>query len=217
MSEKFLPQELIRKKRDGLSLSHSEIGFLVKGISDKSLTDAQLGAFAMAIFHCGMSMEERVSLTQHMMHSGETLKWHDLDLDGPVVDKHSTGGVGDKVSLILGPIMAAAGLAIPMLAGRGLGHTGGTIDKLESIPNFKTNLPINEFKNNVEKNGICIMSQTESICPADRKMYQLRHLTETIDSVPLICGSIMTMPGLPRVPAADSIKLNDKGKIEGLF
>ena len=120
MSEKFLPQELIRKKRDGLSLSHSEIGFLVKGISDESLTDAQLGAFAMAIFHCGMSMEERVSLTQHMMHSGETLKWHDLDLDGPVVDKHSTGGVGDKVSLMLAPIVAACGGYVPMISGRGL-------------------------------------------------------------------------------------------------
>ena len=136
MSNLFLPQELIRKKRDGLSLSDPEIAFLVQGITDKSLTDAQLGAFAMAVFKSGMTMDERVSLTQHMMNSGDTLNWEDLDLDGPVVDKHSTGGVGDKISLMLAPIVAACGGYVPMISGRGLGHTGGTLDKLESIPGY---------------------------------------------------------------------------------
>ncbi len=136
MSDQFLPQEIIRKKRDGISLSNPEIGFMVEGISDGSLTDAQLGAFAMAIFKCGMSMDERVNLTRHMMNSGETLNWDQLDLDGPVVDKHSTGGVGDKISLMLAPIVASCGGYVPMISGRGLGHTGGTLDKLESIPGY---------------------------------------------------------------------------------
>ena len=120
----FLPQELIRKKRDGLILNDDEIGFLVQGISNFSLTDAQLGAFAMAVFHKGMNMDERISLTQHMTNSGNILQWKDLNLNGPIVDKHSTGGVGDKVSLMLAPIVAACGGYVPMISGRGLGHTG---------------------------------------------------------------------------------------------
>ena len=192
MSEKFLPQELIRKKRDGLSLSHSEIGFLVKGISDKSLTDAQLGAFAMAVFHCGMSMEERVSLTQHMMHSGETLKWHDLNLDGPVVDKHSTGGVGDKVSLMLAPIVAACGGYVPMISGRGLGHTGGTLDKLESIPGYNGAPDNAKFRALVQEVGCAIIGQTDKLAPADQRFYATRDVTATIESIDLITASILS-------------------------
>ena len=192
MSEKFLPQELIRKKRDGLSLSHSEIGFLVQGISDESLTDAQLGAFAMAVFHCGMSMEERVSLTQHMMHSGETLKWHDLDLDGPVVDKHSTGGVGDKVSLMLAPIVAACGGYVPMISGRGLGHTGGTLDKLESIPGYNGAPDNAKFRALVQEVGCAIIGQTDKLAPADQRFYATRDVTATIESIDLITASILS-------------------------
>ncbi|MBT7330518.1 MAG: thymidine phosphorylase, partial [Oceanospirillaceae bacterium] len=127
MSAVFLPQELIRKKRDGLVLSDAEITFLVQGITSGQLSDAQLGAFAMAVFQRGMTMQERISLTQQMMRSGQVLSWQDMDLNGPVVDKHSTGGVGDKVSLMLGPIVAACGAYVPMISGRGLGHTGGTL------------------------------------------------------------------------------------------
>jgi len=192
MSEEFLPQELIRKKRDGLTLSHSEIGFLVKGISDESLTDAQLGAFAMAVFHRGMSMEERVSLTQHMMHSGETLKWHDLDLDGPVVDKHSTGGVGDKVSIVLAPIVAACGGYVPMISGRGLGHTGGTLDKLESIPGYNGTPDNTKFRTLVQKVGCAIIGQTDKLAPADQRLYATRDVTATVESIDLITSSILS-------------------------
>mgnify|MGYP000970679036 CR=1 FL=1 len=191
MTKQYIPQELIRKKRDGLFLSDSEIGFLVKGISDGGLTDSQLGAFAMAIFQQGMSMEERVSLTKHMMHSGEVLQWQDMKLDGPVVDKHSTGGVGDKVSLMLAPIVAACGGYVPMISGRGLGHTGGTLDKLESIPGYDGLISSKQFKQIVKDVGISIIGQTDEICPADRKIYMLRGKTDTVASFPLICGSIM--------------------------
>ena len=135
-------------------------------------------------------MEETISLTKAMIRSGEKIDFSHIS--SYVADKHSTGGVGDKVSLVLGPLMASVGVTIPMLAGRSLGHTGGTIDKLETIPGFKTNLSLQQFKQYSEKTGICIMSQTDSICPADKKIYALRDVTDTIDSIPLICGSIMS-------------------------
>jgi thymidine phosphorylase len=192
MSNQYLPQELIRKKRDGLVLSDAEIGFLVKGISDGSLTDVQLGAFAMAVFHQGMCMEERVSLTQHMMHSGEVLQWQDLKLGGPVVDKHSTGGVGDKVSLMLAPIVAACGGYVPMISGRGLGHTGGTLDKLESIPGYDVCPDNDKFRAVVKEIGCAIIGQTANLAPADQRFYAARDVTATVESIDLITASILS-------------------------
>ena len=192
MSALFLPQELIRKKRDGLMLNDHEIGFLVQGITDGSLTDAQLGAFAMAVFKCGMTMDERVSLTQHMMHSGDTLQWQDLNLDGPVVDKHSTGGVGDKISLILAPIVAACGGYVPMISGRGLGHTGGTLDKLESIPGYNGTPDNKKFRSLVKEVGCAIIGQTAKLAPADQRFYATRDVTATVESIDLITASILS-------------------------
>ena len=192
MSNLFLPQELIRKKRDGLILSDSEIGFLVKGISDNSLTDAQLGAFAMTVYQCGMTMDERVSLTTHMMNSGDTLQWQDLNLDGPVVDKHSTGGVGDKISLMLAPIVAACGGYVPMISGRGLGHTGGTLDKLESIPGYNGTPDNNKFRLLVKEVGCAIIGQTAKLAPADQRFYSTRDVTATVESIDLITASILS-------------------------
>ena len=192
MNNLFLPQELIRKKRDGLILSDPEIGFLVKGISDNSLTDAQLGAFAMAVYQCGMTMDERVSLTTHMMNSGDTLQWQDLNLDGPVVDKHSTGGVGDKISLMLAPIVAACGGYVPMISGRGLGHTGGTLDKLESIPGYNGTPDNNKFQSLVKEVGCAIIGQTTKLAPADQRFYATRDVTATVESIDLITASILS-------------------------
>ena len=192
MSEQFLPQELIRKKRDGISLSDAEIGFLVQGITDGSLTDAQLGAFAMAIFKCGMTMDERVNLTRHMMNSGDTLNWNKLNLDGPVVDKHSTGGVGDKISLVLAPIVAACGGYVPMISGRGLGHTGGTLDKLESIPGYNATPNNSSFQSIVKKVGCAIIGQTSNLAPADQRFYATRDVTATVESIDLITASILS-------------------------
>ena len=192
MSELFLPQELIRKKRDGASLNDAEIGFLVQGISDGSLTDAQLGAFAMAVFKCGMSMDERVDLTRHMMNSGDTLQWSQLELDGPVVDKHSTGGVGDKVSLMLAPIVAACGGYVPMISGRGLGHTGGTLDKLESIPGYDGTPNNSKFQSLVKKVGCAIIGQTANLAPAAQRFYATRDVTATVESIDLITASILS-------------------------
>ncbi|MGE4595226.1 MAG: thymidine phosphorylase [Gammaproteobacteria bacterium] len=188
----FLPQELIRKKRDGLILNDIEIGFLVQGISDSSLTDAQLGAFAMAVFHKGMNMDERISLTQHMMHSGSVLQWQDLNLNGPVVDKHSTGGVGDKVSLMLAPIVAACGGYVPMISGRGLGHTGGTLDKLDSIPGYNATPDETQFRSTVQQVGCAIIGQTAQLAPADQRFYATRDVTATVESISLITASILS-------------------------
>ena len=192
MSELFLPQELIRKKRDGITLTDPEIGFLVQSISDGSLTDAQLGAFAMAVFKCGMSMDERVDLTRHMMNSGETLQWGQLELDGPVVDKHSTGGVGDKISLMLAPIVASCGGYVPMISGRGLGHTGGTLDKLESIPGYDGTPNNSKFQSLVKEVGCAIIGQTANLAPADQRFYATRDVTATVESIDLITASILS-------------------------
>jgi len=182
--------ELISKKRDGFELSDAEISFLVKGFTQGSLPDYQMSAFMMAVYFQGMNDRETLALTHSMLESGDTV---DLsDIAGIKVDKHSTGGVGDKVSIILAPIVAAAGVPVPMISGRGLGHTGGTLDKLESIPGFKVEYSIDEYKDKIKKIGVCMIGQTPRLAPADKKMYALRDVTATIPAIPLITGSIMS-------------------------
>lgn len=192
MTMTYLPQELIRKKRDGLALSDAEITFMVQGITSGQLSDAQLGAFAMAVFQRGMTMPERVTLTQQMMCSGKVLNWQNMDLDGPVVDKHSTGGVGDKVSLMLGPIVAACGAYVPMISGRGLGHTGGTLDKFDSIPGYDAHPDEQSFKSLVKQVGCAIIGQTAELAPADQRLYATRDVTATVESIDLITASILS-------------------------
>ncbi len=185
----MLAPEVIRKKRDGGTLTEQEIAFLVGGITDGGLSDAQVGALAMAFFLRGLEPQERLTLTTAMRDSGSVLEW---DLDQPVVDKHSTGGVGDKVSLMLAPILAAAGAAVPMISGRGLGHTGGTLDKLDSIPGY-TSVPATEvIKRVVREVGCAIVGQTSDLAPADRRLYAVRDATGTVESIPLIVASILS-------------------------
>ena len=183
-------QKITNKKLEGDPLTDNELEFVIKSYVDNAIDDSSMGKFLKSIHLKGMEIDEIVSLTKIMIDSGETIDFSNLE--SYVADKHSTGGVGDKVSIILGPVLAALGIAVPMLAGRSLGHTGGTIDKLETIPGFRTDLSIADFKKNVERSGLCIMSQTNTICPADKKIYALRDVTGTIDSNPLICGSIMS-------------------------
>jgi len=186
----FLPAEIIKSKRDGKTLSFEEIEEFILGYAQGRIPDYQMSALLMAIFFRGMTTEETLSLTTAMLHSGEVV---DLSsIPDFKVDKHSTGGVGDKTSLILGPIVAAAGVPVPMISGRGLGHTGGTLDKLESIPGFNTQLDLATFKDLVAHHGICFIGQTKEICPADKKIYALRDVTATVESLPLICASIMS-------------------------
>lgn len=181
--------ELIRKKRDGESLSRSETEFLLDGYIGGEIPDYQVAAWLMAVYFNGMSEDEMVGLTLATMESGVRL---DLDdLPGPTVDKHSSGGVGDKVSLPLAPMLAACGLYVPMLSGRGLGHTGGTLDKLESIPGFRTVMTEEEVVELVSAHGLAIVGQSEALAPADRKLYALRDVTGTVESIPLIVGSIL--------------------------
>ncbi len=188
----FLPQEIIKKKRDGQHLSTEEIQFFVNGITDNSITEGQIGAFAMAVFFQDMNLKERQDLTIAMQHSGEVLDWSHLNLNGPVLDKHSTGGVGDKVSLMLAPIMAACGAYVPMISGRGLGHTGGTLDKLESIPGYDTQISPQKFEQIVRDVGCSIIGQTSNLAPADKRVYATRDITATVDSIPLITASILS-------------------------
>jgi thymidine phosphorylase len=185
----FLAQEVIRRKRDGRALSTEEIEWLVAGITDGSVSDAQVGALAMAIVINGMERDERVALTGAMTRSGEVLEW---DLDRPVLDKHSTGGVGDKVSLLLAPIVAACGGAVPMISGRGLGHTGGTLDKLDSIPGYDTAPGRDRFAVAVRAAGCAIIGQTGDLAPADKRLYAIRDATGTVESIPLIVASILS-------------------------
>ena len=185
----FLAQEVIRRKRDGRALSAEEIEWLVAGITDGSVSDAQVGALAMAIVINGMERDERVALTGAMTRSGEVLEW---DLDRPVLDKHSTGGVGDKVSLLLAPIVAACGGAVPMISGRGLGHTGGTLDKLDSIPGYDTAPGPERFAAAVRAAGCAIIGQTGDLAPADKRLYAIRDATGTVESIPLIVASILS-------------------------
>ena len=184
------PNQLVQRKISGEAIPQTEMASFINAYVDERIHDDEMTPFLKAVHAHGMTDEETITLTDIMLNSGDRLAF--TNMDAYVADKHSTGGVGDKVSMVLGPIMAAAGLAIPMLTGRSLGHTGGTTDKLETIPGFQTSLTLDQFKANVETHGICIMGQTESICPADRKMYALRDVTDTIDSIPLICGSIMS-------------------------
>ena len=182
--------DLIRKKRDSGDHSREEIEFLVSGYTRGEIPDYQIAAWLMATWIRGLSLPETAYLTEAMLHSGEVL---DLsDLPGKKVDKHSTGGVGDKTSLILAPIVAAGGLTVPMISGRGLGHTGGTLDKLESIPGFNVNLSLAEFRSVLRECGMGLMGQTAEIAPADKKIYALRDATSTVESIGLICASIMS-------------------------
>ena len=186
----MLPQEIIRRKRDGAALSKAEIAFMVSGLADGSIGEGQIAAFAMAVFFKGMTMDERVALTREMTGSGVTLDWADLDLGGPVLDKHSTGGVGDKVSLMLAPVVAACGGFVPMISGRGLGHTGGTLDKLDSIPGYNTAPDRTLFRRTVAQAGCAIIGQTDDLAPADRRFYGIRDVTATVESVSLITASM---------------------------
>src|SRR3954449_3806181 len=185
----MLANEVIRRKRDGAALTEDEIAFLVGGIADGSVSDAQVGALAMALFLRGLEAGERVALTTGMRDSGTVLEW---DLDKPVVDKHSMGGVGDKVSLILAPILAACGAAVPMISGRGLGHTGGTLDKLDSIPGYASVPATEVIRRVVREAGCAIVGQTADLAPADRRLYAVRDATGTVESIPLIVASILS-------------------------
>jgi thymidine phosphorylase len=188
----FLPQEIIRKKRDGGSLTDAELGFVVRGIADGGFSESQVAAFAMAVFFRGMDSRERVAFTRAMTHSGRVLTWKDLDLGGPVLDKHSTGGVGDKVSIMMAPIVAACGGFVPMISGRGLGHTGGTLDKLATIPGYRSDPDIETFRQTVKSVGCAIIGQTGDLAPADRRLYAVRDVTATVESIPLISSSILS-------------------------
>ncbi|KQN58250.1 thymidine phosphorylase [Erwinia sp. E602] len=187
----FLPQEIIRKKRDGQALSEEEIRFFINGVRDNTVSEGQIAALAMTIFFHDMSLPERVALTMAMRDSGSVLNWQGLGLNGPVVDKHSTGGVGDVTSLMLGPMIAACGGYVPMISGRGLGHTGGTLDKLEAIPGFDIFPQDDRFRQIIKQVGVAIIGQTQSLAPADKRFYATRDITATVDSIPLITASIL--------------------------
>lgn len=188
----FLTQEIIRKKRDKGVLSAEEIEFFVRGITDGSVSEGQVAALGMAVFFNDMNMDERVAFTLAMRDSGHVLDWRSLNLPGPVVDKHSTGGVGDVVSLLLGPMIAACGGYVPMISGRGLGHTGGTLDKFDAIPGYCT-VPDNElFRKVVREVGVAIIGQTAQLAPADKRFYSIRDVTATVESVAMITGSILS-------------------------
>jgi pyrimidine-nucleoside phosphorylase len=182
--------DLIQRKRDGKELAPEEIEFLVEGYTSGDIPDYQMSSFLMAVFFSGMSDREVSRLTECMLRSGDTV---DLSaIPGVKVDKHSTGGVGDKTSFIVAPLAAAAGVVVPMMSGRALGHTGGTLDKLESIPGFRTSLTAEEFQKQLAELGLCFIGQTEELVPADRKLYALRDVTATVESIPLISSSIMS-------------------------
>ncbi len=187
----FLPQEVIRNKREGKTLSDNEIRSFVNGITDDSVTEGQIAALAMAIFFRGLSMPERIALTCAMRDSGEVLDWSGENLNGPILDKHSTGGVGDVVSLMLGPMVAACGGYVPMISGRGLGHTGGTLDKFDSIPGYTTSASEELFRKVVRETGVAIIGQTGELAPADKRFYSIRDITATVESIDLITASIL--------------------------
>ena len=186
----FRAVEIIARKRDGLALSEAEIRWLVAGFTDGSVADYQMAAFAMAVFWRGMSGTETAALLDAMQRSGDLIRWPGLPW--PTADKHSTGGVGDKISIPLAPAVAACGVAVPMISGRGLGHTGGTLDKLESIPGFDVHLDLAAFDRMVRSLGVSLIGQTDRLVPADKKLYALRDVTATVESVPLITASILS-------------------------
>jgi pyrimidine-nucleoside phosphorylase len=187
------PQDVIRKKRDGQSLSRDEIHFFVAGVTSGRIADYQVSALLMAIYLKGMDSNEQQILTEAMLNSGNILDFSDIPK--PKADKHSTGGVGDKTSIIIAPLVAACGVCVPMISGRGLGHTGGTLDKLESIPGYRVNLSATEFKQVLEDVGYAMAGQTAEIAPADKKMYALRDATATVEAIPLIVASIISKKG----------------------
>ncbi|MDM5090229.1 thymidine phosphorylase [Aeromonas bestiarum] len=188
----FLPQEIIRKKRNGEALSTQEIQFFVQGITNNTIGEGQIAALAMAVYFKDMTMDERVALTCAMRDSGMVLNWDHLNLGGPIVDKHSTGGVGDVVSLMLGPMVAACGGFVPMISGRGLGHTGGTLDKLDAIPGYQTSVDNDLFLKVVKEAGVAIIGQTGDLAPADKRIYAVRDITATVESIAMITGSILS-------------------------
>ncbi len=185
----MLPQEVIRRKRDGSTLTTELVKDFIAGLTSGAVSEGQVAAFAMAVFFKGMTREEAVGLTLAMRDSGTVLQW---DLPGPVVDKHSSGGIGDNVSLYLAPMLAACGLYVPMISGRGLGHTGGTLDKLDSIPGYKTQPDLALFRTVTKEAGCCIIGQTADLAPADKRLYGIRDVTATVESVPLITASILS-------------------------
>ena len=184
----FSAYEIIAKKRDGEKLTDAEIKWFINGVTAKTIEDYQMSALLMAIFIQGFDKSETAAITDAMLYSGKTLTFE----EECVVDKHSTGGVGDKASFILAPIAHACGVKVPMMAGRGLGHTGGTVDKIEAIAGFKTTLTLEEFKKAVTEDGLALIGQTKDIAPADKKIYALRDVTATVESIPLITASIMS-------------------------
>lgn len=187
------PQDVIRKKRDGQELSREEIVFFVDGVTTARIADYQISALLMAIYLNGMNAAEQQSLTEAMLQSGSILDFSDIPK--PKADKHSTGGVGDKTSLIIAPLVASCGVAVPMISGRGLGHTGGTLDKLESIPGYRVNLGVDEFRKVLNDVGYAMAGQTAELAPADKKMYALRDATSTVEAIPLIVASIISKKG----------------------
>jgi thymidine phosphorylase len=188
----MLPQEIIRRKRDGQKLSPAEIKEFITGVTAKSVTEGQIAAFCMAVLLKGMGMDERVELTSAMAKSGSVMDWKGENLPGPVLDKHSTGGIGDKVSLVLAPIVAALGGFVPMLSGRGLGHTGGTLDKMDAIPGYKSQPDTELFRKTVKTAGCAIIGATPDLAPADRIIYAVRDVTGTVESLDLITASILS-------------------------
>jgi thymidine phosphorylase len=186
----FLPQEIIRRKRDGQTLDSADITAFINAMSSGAITEGQVAAFAMAVFFKGMRRDEAVALTIAMRDSGDILDWSDLP--GPAVDKHSTGGVGDNVSLILAPLAAACGAYVPMISGRGLGHTGGTLDKMDSIPGYRSQPDNPLFRRVVHEVGCAIIGQTANLAPADKRFYSIRDVTATVESIPLITASILS-------------------------
>jgi thymidine phosphorylase len=188
----MLPQEIIRKKRDGHTLTTAEIESFIAGLTSGAVTEGQAAAFAMAVFFKGMDLDERVALTRAMMLSGSVLDWRSADLPGPILDKHSTGGIGDNVSLMLAPMLAACGAFTPMISGRGLGHTGGTLDKLDSIPGYVAQPDLALFQRTVAEAGCAIIGQTADLAPADKRLYAIRDVTATVESIALITASILS-------------------------
>src|SRR5580698_9976009 len=188
----MLPQEIIRRKRDGEALSVAEIESFIAGLTSGAVTEGQAAAFAMAVFFKGMDLDERVALTRAMMLSGSVLDWRGAHLPGPILDKHSTGGVGDNVSLMLAPMLAACGAFTPMISGRGLGHTGGTLDKLDAIPGYVAQPDLALFRRTVAEAGCAIIGQTADLAPADKRLYAIRDVTATVESIALITASILS-------------------------
>ena len=188
----MLPQEIIRRKRDGRRLDREEIDTFIAGVTSGRIGEGQIAAFCMAVLWRGMDHDERVALTLAMARSGQTVDWSPAGLDGPVLDKHSTGGIGDKVSLILAPVIAACGGYVPMISGRGLGHTGGTLDKLESIPGYGTRPEVDTVMRAVRDAGCAIIGATDALAPADGRIYAVRDVTATVESIDLITASILS-------------------------